>query len=396
MELTPPPALSSRSLRISEAGAFQVLARARELEAQGVDIIHLEIGELDFDTPAHIVEAGVASLRNGRTRYGPTEGTASLREAIADYVNRTRGTAVPPQHVIATPGVKGAIYFAIMGLIEAGDEVIVPDPGFPAYGAITRFAGGIPVPLPLRAENRFHPDLDELRSLLSQCTKMLIFSNPGNPTGAIFPMEILEAIAEMALEHNLWIVSDEIYAQLHFTESFPPSIFAIPGMAERTILMDGLSKAYAMTGWRLGFGIFPEPMTGPVLAMMLNDHSCLPLFVQDAGEAALRGPQDCVVAFRDELRVRRDLVVDAFNRIPGIGCSNPEGAFYVMLDISNLGGITASAFTDQLLVEGVSLLPGSILGQHGEGQVRLAYTVARNQLEIALARIDSAVKRFYV
>ena len=396
MKMTPPPALANRSLRISGAGAIQALARARELEAQGADIIHLEIGELDFDTPAHIVEAGVASLRDGRTRYAPTEGTPSLREAIADYVNRTRGTAVSPQHVIATPGVKGAIYFAIMGLIEAGDEVIVPDPGFPAYGAIASFAGGIPVPLPLRAKNSFHPDLDELRSLLSPSAKILVLNNPGNPTGAIFPMEILEAIAEMALEHNLWIVSDEIYAQLHFTEPFPASIFAIPGMAERTILMDGFSKAYAMTGWRLGFGIFPEPMTGPVLSMMVNDHSCLPLFVQDAGEAALRGPQDCVAAFRDELRLRRDLVVDAFNQIPGIGCSNPEGAFYVMMDIRNLGGVTAAAFTDQLLAEGVSLLPGSILGQHGEGQVRLAYTVARDQLEIALARIDSAVKRFYV
>jgi aspartate/methionine/tyrosine aminotransferase len=396
MKMNPPPALANRSLRISEAGAIQALARARELEAQGADIIHLEIGELDFDTPAHIVEAGVASLRDGRTRYAPTEGTPSLREAIADYVNRTRGTAVSPQHVIATPGVKGAIYFAIMGLIEAGDEVIVPDPGFPAYGAITRFVGGIPIPLPLRAENGFHPDLDELRSLLSPSAKMLVLNNPGNPTGAIFPMEILEAIAEMALEHNLWIVSDEIYAQLHFTESFPASIFAIPGMAERTILMDGFSKAYAMTGWRLGFGIFPEPMTGPVRSMMVNDHSCLPLFVQDAGEAALRGPQDCVAAFRDELHLRRDLVVDAFNQIPEIGCSNPEGAFYAMIDIRDLGGVTAAAFTDQLLKEGVSLLPGSILGQHGEGQVRLAYTVSMNQLEIALARIDSTVKRFYV
>ncbi len=394
MEVRQTPEPAGRSSRISGVGAFQALARARELEAQGADVIHLEIGELDFDTPPHIVEAGVASLHNGRTRYGPTEGTPSLREAIAHYVGTTRGTIVSPQHVVVTPGVKGAIFFTIMGLIEEGDEVIVPDPGFPAYGAITRFVGGVPVPLPLRPENGFHPDPDEVRSLLSPRTKMLILNSPGNPTGAILPVEMLESIAKVSLEHNLWVVSDEIYAQLHFAESVPPSILTIPGMADRTILMDGFSKAYAMTGWRIGFGIFPESIVGPVCSMMVNDHSCLPLFVQDAGEAALRGPQDCVAVFRDELRLRRDLVVDALERMDGIGCSNPQGAFYIMMDISDLGGITAAQFTDELLTEGVALLPGTVLGQHGEGQVRLALTVPTSQLALALTRIESAVKKF--
>ncbi len=387
-----PPGPTRRSSAISGEGAIQALARASELEAKGADIIHLEIGELDFDTPPHIVEAGVASLHKGRTRYGPTEGTPSLREAMAHYVGTTRGVTVSPDLLVATPGVKGAIYFAIMALVEEGDEVIVPDPGFPAYAAITRFAGGRPVSLPLRAENGFHPDPEELGSLVTPRTKMLILNSPGNPTGAVFPIDLLGSIAELVLEHNLWVLSDEIYGQLHYSESFPASILSIPGTADRTILMDGFSKAYAMTGWRLGFGVFPEALVGPVCSMMVNDHSCLPLFVQDAGEAALRGPQDCVTGFRDELRTRRDLVVEALGSIEGISCNDPLGALYVMIDISDLGETTAQDFAELLMSKGVALLPGTVMGQHGEGLVRLAFTVSTDRLALALTRIENVVK----
>ncbi len=392
--------LAKRSQRISGAGAILALERAQALEAQGVDMIHLEVGELDFDTPEHIVEAGVAALRNGRTRYGATAGTLILREAIADYVSRSRETAVStadstsalstsvsPAHVICTPGVKGALYFAMMALIEAGDEVIIPNPGFTAYTAIIQFAGGKPISLPLRAVNGFLPDIDELRSLITERTKMIILNSPGNPTGAVFPLKTLEAIAEIALEHDLWIISDEIYAQLSFTGAMAPSIYTLPDMAGRTILMDGFSKAYAMTGWRLGFGIFPEPMIAPVLAMMVNDHSCLPLFIQDAGVAALRGSQSCVATIRDELKLRRDLVVPALNQLPSITCPMPEGAFYAMMDISALD-MNAAEFADRMLDVGVSLLPGGVFGQYGEQYVRLAYTVSRDRLAEALERIQ--------
>lgn len=383
--------VASRVSRLTSGGAIQALARAQELEAQGLDVIHLEIGELDIDTPAHIVEAGVAGLRDGRTRYGPTAGTADLRHAIADYVNGTRGTAVSPGSVLVTPGVKGAIHFSIMALIEEGDEVILPDPGFPAYAAIVRYAGGVPIPLPLRANNGFQPDPVELRSLLSRRTKMIILNSPGNPTGAILTERHLATIAEIAQRHDLWLISDEIYSQLYFTPSPPPSIFTLPGMAQRTILMDGFSKAYAMTGWRLGFGIFPESLLQPISSLMVNTHSCLPLFVQDAGVAALRGPQDSLVGLREELRWRRDKVVSALNQIPSISCPTPEAAFYAMIDISHLDGMTGTEVAERLLEVGVSLLPGSLLGDHGRNQIRLAYTVGGERLETALSRISDAL-----
>jgi aspartate/methionine/tyrosine aminotransferase len=240
--------MASRLSRLSGGGAIQAFARAEELEAQGLDLIHLEIGELDLETPAHIVEAGRVALQAGRTRYGPTAGTPELRQAIAGYVNRSRATAVSPQEVLVTPGVKGALYFTIMALIDSGDEVILPDPGFPAYSAIVRFAGGIPISLPLRASDGFQPDLAELRSLLSPRTKLIILNSPANPTGVVLSRGRLASIAEIAQEHDLWVISDEIYAQLYFTPVPPPTIYAFPGMPHRTILMDGFSKAYAMIG----------------------------------------------------------------------------------------------------------------------------------------------------
>ena len=388
-----PPPQSQRSLRVSGEGAIHALVQARELEEQGMDIIHLEAGELDLDTPTHILQAAVDSLRNGQTRYSSPQGTQSLREEIARYINTTRSTTTSPHNVVVTPGVKGAIFFAIMALIEPNDEVIVPDPGFPSYEAITKFAGGIPVPWFQTMDHNFVYDIDQLRSIVNNKTKMIVLNNPNNPTGTIMSRQILESISEIAMEHNLWILSDEIYSQLYFNKTFPPSIFSIPGMAERTILMDGFSKAYAMTGWRLGFGIFPNPMVKPVCSIMLNDHSCLPEFVQDAGTAALKGSQACVDTLREELRSRRDLVVNSINAIPHISCFEPAGALYVMIDISQLGGISSQQFAERLLLEGVSLLPGTMLSKNGNNYIRLAYTTNQSNLTTAMHRLDSTVSK---
>ena len=384
---------AKRSLRVSGEGAIHALLQARELEEQGLDIIHLEAGELDLDTPKHIVEAAVESLHNGRTRYSSTQGTVSLRESISHYINTTRMTTTSPNNVVVTPGVKSAIFFAIMALIESGDEVIVPDPGFPSYAAITKFAGGIPVPWHQKMEQDFIYDIDQLSSIISNRTKIIVLNNPNNPTGTVMSRKTLESIAEIALGHNLWIISDEIYSQLYFNENFPSSIFSIPGMSERTVLMDGFSKAYAMTGWRLGFGIFPDNMIEHVCSIMLNDHSCLPEFVQDAGTAALQGPQACIDMFRKKLKVRKDLVVNAINAIPRISCFNPAGALYVMIDISQLGGISSQQFAERLLLEGVSLLPGTMMSEHGENQIRLAYTVNQTNLSTAMNRLDAAIEQ---
>jgi len=390
------PQFSQRSQRVSGKGAIHALAKARQLQEQGLEILHLEAGELDLDTPAHIVQAAVNSLRNGRTRYSSSQGIQSLREEIARYINSTRSTVTSPTNVVVTPGVKGAIFAAIMALIESGDEVIVPDPGFPSYEAITKLAGGTAVPWRQTMDNDFAYDIDQLQSIVNNKTKLIVINNPNNPTGTIMSIQVLESISEIALKHNLWVISDEIYSQLYFNRTFPTSIFSIPGMAERTILMDGFSKAYAMTGWRLGFGIFPNSMIERVCSIILNDYSCLPEFVQDAGTAALQGPQVCVDIFREELRSRRDLVVNAINAMSYISCFEPEGALYVMIDISELQGIKSQQFAETLLLEGVSLLPGTILSKNGEHQIRLAYTTNLDNLADAMHILDSTVSKLAI
>ncbi|HCU79838.1 MAG TPA: aspartate aminotransferase [Chloroflexi bacterium] len=382
---------SKRSLRVTGQGAIHALLQARELEKQGVDIIHLEAGELDLDTPSHIVEAAINSLHKGHTRYTSTQGTLQLRESISDYINTTRMTQTSPNNVVVTPGVKGAIFFAIMALVNPGDEVIVPDPGFPSYSAITKFAGGKPVLWHQYMDQDYTYDIDQLSSIINDKTKIIVLNNPNNPTGTIMSTKILESIAELAIKHNLWVISDEIYSQLYFNGSFPRSIFTLPGMAERTILMDGFSKTYAMTGWRLGYGIYPDNMIDNVCSIMLNDHSCLPEFIQDAGTAALQGPQTCVSLLRDELTARRDLVVDAINNMPYISCFKPEGALYVMIDISQITGVSSQDFAGKLLMEGVSMLPGSMLSKHGQNEVRLAFVANQNRISTAMERLDSTV-----
>ena len=382
---------SNRSLRVTGQGAIHALLQARELEKQGIDFIHLEAGELDLDTPPHIVEAAVNSLQNGHTRYSSTQGTLQLRESISHYINTTRITQTTPNNVVVTPGVKGAIFFAIMALVNPGDEVIVPDPGFPSYSAITKFAGGKPVLWHQHMAQDYIYDIDQLSSIINNKTKIIVLNNPNNPTGTVMPTHILESVSELALAHNLWVISDEIYSQLYFNGSFPRSIYTLPGMADRTILMDGFSKAYAMTGWRLGYGIFPDNIIDNVCSIMLNDHSCLPEFIQDAGTAALQAPQTCVSLLRKELCARRDLVVDAINDMPYISCFKPEGALYVMIDISQITGVSSQDFAEKLLMEGVSMLPGTILSKNGQNEVRLAFVANQKRIATAMERLDSTI-----
>ncbi len=379
--------IAARALEIPSEGALDTLRAALELESQGVDMVHLEIGEPDFPTPEHIVQAGVASLHAGRTNYTPAGGESEFRAAIAEYLSTTRHLDAQPEQALVMPGGKPTIFFTILALIEAGDEVICPDPGFSAYSAVTDFAGGVTVPMPLRAAQGFRPDIDHLRSLITPRTKLLILNSPGNPTGAVIPRTDLEAIADIVLTHRLWVLSDEIYSQLYYGDTPPPSIASLPGMAERTIILDGFSKSYAMTGWRLGFGLFPLPLVKPVLNIMTNNHSCVAQFVQDAGLAALRGPQDCVEAMRVEYQARRDLIVPALNKISGIKCRIPEGAFYAMPSVSGPGLEDTRAFVGRLLQSGVALLPGTDFGRYGEGYLRISYASSRENLRVAMERI---------
>ena len=385
--------IAARALRITGEGAIETLGRALALEAQGVSMIHLEVGQPDYPTPPHVVEAGLKAIRDGLTRYGPAAGSPALRAAIADHVAETRGLRVDPARVMVVPGAKPVIFMTILALVEAGDEVIMPNPGFPAYEAVTKFAGGVPVPMRLRAEEGFRVDMEALHASVSERTKLLILNSPANPTGGALSLAELEEIADLALRHDLWILSDEIYRQLYYGEAVPPSIASLPGLAERTILMDGFSKAYRMTGWRLGYGIYPEPLVGPLTNMIVNDYTCAPLFVQAAGEAALRGPQDFLAEMRDEYRARRDMVVAGLRDIPGFNCAVPGGAFYVLPGIAGLGVPNARWFADRLLENGVALLPGTDFGQLGEGHLRISYATARDQLEEALGRIRATVER---
>ncbi len=384
-----PPPLAARAGRIPGEGAIETLSRALSLEAQGVDMIHLEIGQPDFPTPEHIVEAGVSSMRQGRTGYGPAAGTPELRAAVAEHVAETRHIPVDPGRVIIQPGGKPVIFYTMLALIEPGDEVILPDPGFPIYAGMTRFLDGVPVSLPLEAANDFRIDLDRLRGLITDRTKLLILNSPANPTGGVISQTEMEAIADLVLEYNLWVLSDEIYSRLYYTATPPPSIAGLPNLAERTIILDGFSKAYSMTGWRLGYGIFPEPLLTPVVHMSINNHTCIPLFIQDAGLVALQGSQMSVSRMQAEYRARRNILVEGLNAIPGVTCPVPEGAFYAMPDISGLDVESARALSDRLLEAGVATLPGTDFGPHGEGYLRLSYATARPRLVEALARIQA-------
>jgi aspartate aminotransferase len=383
--------LASRMELLGTETAFEAAARARALEATGREVIHLEIGEPDFDTPANVREAAKAALDAGATHYAPYPGIPDLRAAIAEDYSSRRGMAVAPDRVFVTVGGKGVMYYAIMALVDPGDEVIVPDPGYPIYASVTRFVGGTAVPLPIRQENDFRLDIDELASLVTPRTRLLVINSPANPTGGVLTREDLERIALIAQEHDLVVLSDEIYSRIQY-EGEHVSIATLPGMAERTIVLDGFSKTYAMTGWRLGYAIVPESLAFAFGRLIINSVSSATTFAQVGAVEALRGPQDAVDAMVAEFRARRDLVVDGLNSLPGFSCLRPKGAFYVFPDISGTGR-TGDEIAHMLLHEaGVSVLSGTAFGEVGTNHIRLSYANSRAQISRAIEKMRAALE----
>ena len=377
---------------IGTESAFEVAARARALEATGRSIIHLQIGEPDFDTPSNVREAAKAAIDAGMTHYPPYAGLPDLRAAIAADTTAWRGFAVEPSNVFVTVGGKGVMVYAIMGLVDPGDEVIVPDPGYPIYDSITRFVGGISVPIPIRMENDFRLDVDELAALITPKTKLLVLNSPANPTGGVLTRSDIERIAELALRHDLVVLSDEIYSRILYDGAEHVSIASLPGMQERTIVLDGFSKTYAMTGWRLGYAIVPDWLVKTYSQLIINTISGVTAFAQAGAIEALRGPQADVDAMVVEFNARRDLIVDGLNAIPGFRCHRPQGAFYVFPEVSGTG-LTGAVLADRLLNEaGVCVLAGTAFGGVGEHHIRISYANSRENLTEALTRIRSFVE----
>jgi aspartate/methionine/tyrosine aminotransferase len=380
--------------RIGVESAFDVLVRARALEAQGRSVIHLEIGEPDFPTPPHIVEAAKRALDEGWTHYGPAQGLPELREAIAAHVSRTRGISVGAQHVSVVPGGKPIIFFPMLALLEPGDEVIYPNPGFPIYESMIRFLGARPVPMPLAESRGFSFDLNLFRDRLSDRTKMVILNSPENPTGGVIPRADIAAIAGMLRERDVVVLSDEIYSQIHYGTEAPASIASFPGMLEKTIILDGFSKTYAMTGWRMGYGVMPEWLVDAVSKLMVNSNSCTASFTQRAGIAALTGPQDCVAAMVAEFRRRRDAFCRGLNQVPGFRCPVPGGAFYAFANVTGTG-IPCRELAGYLLDKaGVSCLQGASFGEYGDGYIRFSYANSLANLMEAVERIKKASVRW--
>jgi len=379
--------------RLGVESAFEVLVKARALEKQGKNVIHLEIGEPDFPTPAHIVEAGKRALDEGWTKYGPAQGLPELREAIAAEVSRTRGIHVGPEHVCVVPGGKPIMFFSLIALLEKGDEVIFADPGFPIYESMIRFLGATPVPIPLIENRGFAFDLDVLRSRLSDRTKMVILVSPANPTGGVMSSADLREIGAMLRDRDVMVLSDEIYSHIWYDEP-PASISSVDGMAEKTIILDGFSKTYSMTGWRLGYGVMPVWLAEAVVKLMVNSNSCTASFTQRAGLAALQGPQDCVTAMVAEFRRRRDAICKGLNEIPGFRCSLPAGAFYAFPNVAETG-MSSKELADYLLYEaGVACLDGACFGEHGSGFLRFSYANSLGNIQEAVNRIRHASARW--
>jgi aspartate/methionine/tyrosine aminotransferase len=386
--------LAERMSRIGVESAFDVLVRARALEAKGRSVVHLEIGEPDFPTPAHIVEAAKQALDEGWTHYGPTQGLPELRETIAAYVSRTRGIKVGAEHVSVVPGGKPIIFFPMLALIEPGDEVIYPNPGFPIYESMINFVGGKPVPMPLEESRGFSFDLELFRSLLTDRTKMVILNSPQNPTGGVIPREDIAALAEMLRDRDLIVLSDEIYSRIYYGDEAPVSIASFPGMLEKTVILDGFSKTYAMTGWRMGYGVMPAWLVDAVNKLMVNSNSCTASFTQRAGIAALRGPQECVDQMVAEFRRRRDAICNGLNEVPGFRCAVPGGAFYAFANVTGTG-LPSKEVADMLLYDaGVSCLNGGCFGAHGEGYVRFSYANSLENIEDAVRRIKKLAHRW--
>jgi len=381
-----------RTQQLRGEGAYQVLSRAQALEASGHNIVHLEIGEPDFDTQKTVAEAGIQAIRSGRTRYNPPVGLEELRQRIAEEAGRRRGLSFRPQQVVVSPGAKPNLFFPTLALVNPGDEVIFPDPGFPTYAAMISVAGGIPVAVPLLEENCFSFDLGAFDRLISERTRLIILNSPGNPTGGVMPAEDLRHIAEAAIRNDCWVLSDEIYARIVFEGRTVTSIASIPGMLDRTIIVDGFSKTYAMTGWRLGFGIMPEGLAERVGLLLTHSVGCTAHFTQIAGLQALTGSQDGVEAMVGEYQRRRDLLVAGLNALPGITCQLPQGAFYTFPNIRGTG-LSSADLADRMLDGGVALLPGPAFGPHGEGYLRLVYANSLENIQLALERMRLVLRR---
>jgi aspartate aminotransferase len=378
--------LAERMSRLGTESAFEVLARAKAMEAAGRSIIHLEIGEPDFPTAPHIVEAAVDALHAGHTHYVHAPGIPALREAVAAFLERTGRLRTTPDRVVVTPGAKPIMFFTILALAGEGDEILYPDPGFPMYESITAFAGAVPVPVPLRERNEFRVDVDELESLVTDRSKLLIINSPHNPCGSALTREDCEAIADIAMRHDLIVLTDEVYWAIRYGPQHA-SVLDVDGMADRTILLDGWSKSYAMTGWRLGFGVFPPALVEPVTRLAINSVSCTSAFSQYAAIAALEGSQQPVQEMVEEFRRRRDIIVAGLNDIPGVSCLEPRGAFYVFPNITGTGLTSAEVAARLLADAGVAALAGTAFGPCGEGFVRFSYANSVENIKAALEAI---------
>ena len=386
-------AVSRKMMSLGTETAFEVLAKARALEAQGKEIIHLEIGEPDFDTPAHIVEEGANALRQGYTHYGPTPGLPELRESIARNVGETRGVAVSSNQVVVTPGAKPIMFYTILALAQRGVEIIYPNPGFPIFESMIRFCGAKAVPMRLLEEKGYHPDIEDLASKINSRTRLIIINSPQNPTGSVMSREDLEAIAGLLKgRDDIYVLSDEVYKDIIY-QGEHHTIAALPGMNDRTIILDGFSKSYAMTGWRLGYGVFPEPLVPHIVKLAVNSVSCAASFTQRAAIKALEGPQDSVRDMVEEFGRRRKIIAEGLRQIPGIACPEPEGAFYAFPSIKGTG-IPSQEFQERALNEaGVALLSGTSFGAFGEGYVRLSYANSQENIKKALERLEGFVSK---
>jgi aspartate aminotransferase len=384
--------LANRMSRLGTETAFEVLAKAKKLEAKGKEVIHLEIGEPDFDTPKNIVDAGIKALKEGYTHYGPSAGSPEFREVIAKYISKTRGINVNPDQVVVTPGAKPIMFFAILALADVGDEIIYPNPGFPIYESVINFIGAKAVPIQLREENDFRLDTDELKNLVTDKTKMIVINSPQNPTGGILTKDDLKVIADIALSRDIMVLSDEIYSRIIY-EGEHHSISSFPGMQEKTIILDGMSKTYAMTGWRLGYGVMREDLAVLIAKLQTNSNSCTASFTQRAGIECLTGPQDEVHKMDAEFKKRRDVIVQGLNSIPKISCKTPQGAFYVFPNIKKIGW-NSKRLADHLLEEaGVAVLSGTSFGEYGEGYLRISYANSVENIKKGLERIEKTLSK---
>lgn len=386
------PGFADRMSKLGVEGAFIVLARAKELERQGKKIIHCEIGQPDFDTPAHIKEAAKKALDEGFTGYTPSAGIIELREAIAEYVSKTRGIEVTPDQVVVTVGAKIGIFSALMAFVNPGEEVIIPMPAYPSYESVTEFVGGIVKPVVLKEEREFSPSGEEIAEAVTDKTKVIVINTPSNPTGGVYKRKDLEAIVEVAKEHDLWVISDEIYEDIIFDGKKHESILSIPGAEERAVMLSGFSKTYAMTGWRLGYVVAPKEVADKITKIQLNTVSCPVSFVQKAGIAALKGPRDEIEMMVREYEERRDLLYREINRIPGFSMIKPAATFYAFPNVKKLGVKSKELATMLLEEAGVALLPGTDFGAPGEGYLRLSFATSKENLMEAMERIRAFVE----